>query len=85
MSDNSNKLRNRAAKQLKSGRAVKDRVQKGIHNDRAAAFKAMAHDDEWLTGERERSQITALLSVKQCVEEAQRCRALARKVMTEPH
>ena len=42
MSVNSKTLRDRAATQLRAGRKVKNRIQKGIHNDRAAAFKALA-------------------------------------------
>jgi hypothetical protein len=81
----SKKLRDRAAQQLQARRQAKDRSQKAIHEDRAASFKEMAHNEEWLSGDRERSRVIAQLSVKQCMEEARRCRALARKVMTEPH
>src|SRR4029079_19679697 len=80
MSVESKRLRDRAAQQLRAGRQAKDRTQKTIHEDRAASFKEMAHNEEWLSGDRQRSRVIAQLSVKQCMEEARRCRALARKV-----
>jgi hypothetical protein len=78
-------LRDRAAGQLRAGRRTKDASHKTSHNQRAASLKARAHNEEWLAGERERSKLETPLSSEDCLDQAQRCRALARQVMTESH
>jgi hypothetical protein len=55
MSVESKRLRDRAAAQLRQGRRTKNAGLKAVHNQRAAAWKEMAHTEEWRRREPERS------------------------------
>jgi hypothetical protein len=52
----SQRLRDRAAAQLRQGRRAHSLDAKAVHNQRAAALKDMAQNEEWLSGDRERSR-----------------------------
>jgi hypothetical protein len=60
MSNESKRLRNRAADQLRQSRRARSDSDKTIHSDQAAALKAMAAHQEWLDGEPLRSSKPAL-------------------------
>ena len=55
MTVESKRLRDRAATQLRQGRRTKNAGLKAAHDQRAAALKEMAHTEEWLHREPERS------------------------------
>jgi hypothetical protein len=56
MSQASKKLRSRAAAALRGSRNGGSKDDKAADVKRAAAFKALAQNDEWLEGEKERSK-----------------------------
>jgi hypothetical protein len=60
MSEESERLRCRAADQLRQSRRAQSEYDKTIHSDQAAALKAMAANQEWLDGEPLRSSKPAL-------------------------
>jgi hypothetical protein len=55
MTVESKRLRDRAAAQLREGRRSKGASLKAVHDQRAAALKEMAHTEEWLHRQPERS------------------------------
>jgi hypothetical protein len=55
MSKTSQELRDEAAKQIRAARTSLSPDDKIEHAARAAAFKQLARNEEWLSGERERS------------------------------
>ena len=55
MSEESKRLRRRAADQLRQSRRAQSDNDRTIHSDQAAALKAMAAHQEWLDGEPLRS------------------------------
>ena len=55
MSTESKRLRDRAAAQLRKGRRMKGVGLKAVYDQRAASLKEMAHNEEWLHGDPERS------------------------------
>ena len=55
MSEESKRLRSRAAAELRRSRKATDDPLKAIHVARAASLKAMARNEEWLSGESDRS------------------------------
>ena len=59
MSEESKRLRCRAADQLRQSRRAQSEYDKTIHSDQAAALKAMAANQEWLDGEPLRSSKNA--------------------------
>jgi hypothetical protein len=48
-------FRKMAADALRAGRRAEPGDARDAHFDVAASYKALAHDDEWLCGERQRS------------------------------
>ena len=56
MSEESKRLRSRAADQLRKGRRSRSASEKTAHADRAAALKDMAANEEWLHGDKPRSR-----------------------------
>lgn len=56
MSKKSDKLRGRAARELRESRNGGSTKSKTDNVKRAAAFKSLAQSEEWLEGERERSR-----------------------------
>jgi hypothetical protein len=56
MSDESKRLRDRAANQLRQSRRATNAQAKKVHSARAASLKHMAHNEEWLGGEPEHSK-----------------------------
>ena len=55
MSKQSQELRDRAAEQIRAARKSFSARDKAEHCARAAAFKELAHNEEWLSGENEHS------------------------------
>ncbi len=55
VSSKSKQLRKAAAKELRGGRKTTSPARKVRHTRRAAGLKALAAEEEWLKGERERS------------------------------
>lgn len=49
-------LRGAAAKELREGRNGASRADKAGRIKRAASFKELAHNEEWLAGEKTRSK-----------------------------
>jgi hypothetical protein len=57
MSNETRDLRDRAARQLRSSRATgRSLADKASDRRRAAAYKALAENEEWLTGQKLRSR-----------------------------
>jgi hypothetical protein len=56
MSKASGRFRQQAADELRASRAPGSKEKKAGHVKLAAAYKALAHDEEWLGGEKERSR-----------------------------
>ena len=48
-------FRKMAADALRAGRKTEPGDKREAHFDVAASYKSLAHDDEWLCGERQRS------------------------------
>lgn len=48
-------FRKMAADALRAGRKAATGDERDAHFDTAASYKSLAHDDEWLCGERQRS------------------------------
>jgi hypothetical protein len=64
MSEEAKRLRLRAANELKRSRKTADEPLKAIHRARGAALKAMARNEEWLSGEPDRSALQSSAAVK---------------------
>jgi hypothetical protein len=56
MSKESHDLRNLAASELRLSRKGLRRPDDGEHTKRAASLKALAENEEWLSGEKQRSR-----------------------------
>lgn len=56
MKDRSKELRTKAAKELRFTRNGGSITEKAASRKRAAAYKALAHNEEWLDGKPERSK-----------------------------
>ena len=56
MSKASKDFRDRAARELRTGRAGGTRSSRAANLKRAAAYKSLADAEEWLQGEKSRSQ-----------------------------
>jgi len=56
MSKGSKRLRDKAADELRSGRQSRSTVGRGEHKKRAASYKELASNEEWLSGEPPRSR-----------------------------
>lgn len=54
MSDKSQSMRNRAARELRAGRNGGTKEEKADHAKRAAAFKELSENETWLNGEKPR-------------------------------
>ena len=55
MSKESKRLRSRAANELRQSRTSTSEPLKAIHKARAASLRVLARNEEWLTGEPDRS------------------------------
>jgi len=49
-------LRDSAAKQMRAARKSRSAPDRVEHTARAASYKELAHNEEWLDGDRERSE-----------------------------
>ena len=81
MSEESKRLRLRAAKELRRSRKATDEAFKPIHRARAATLKAMARNEEWLGGEPDRSAPQRSAAVKAL--DADRFARLGRKTKSD--
>jgi hypothetical protein len=54
MSDKSDSMRNRAARELRAGRNGGTQGEKADNTKRAAAFKNLSENETWLDGEKPR-------------------------------
>ncbi len=55
MSDKSEKLRSRAARELRESRSGGSKQQKADNVKRAAAYKELSKNEEWLSGDPRKS------------------------------